>query len=87
MKKAINLEERSTFISIGAAVILISMAATIVTYVSSINSMAGENRERVTKLEQKRFDVDKRIFDRLNAIQEKLHRIEGYLEAKKEGSR
>ena len=74
----------NTFISVGAVIILLSGIITGAMYVVTIGAMANENHERIIQLEQKRFDVDVRIFDRLNEIDKKVNKINGYLEAQKE---
>jgi hypothetical protein len=79
----IQISERKTFISAGIIAILIGTAVSLTLYISTIDGKANENLHRISNLEQKRFDVDKRIFDQLNDIQEKVHKIQGYLEAQK----
>ena len=76
--------ENNTFISVGAFLILLTMIAGAILYVASFATLAKDNRERIQDLEQKRFEVDVRIFDRLNEINNKVNKIEGYLEAQKE---
>lgn len=76
--------ENNTFISVGAFLILLTMIAGAVLYVASFATLAEDNRERIQNLEKKRFDVDIRIFDRLNTINNKVNKIEGYLDAQKE---